>query len=81
MDHDGIKYKMQIKVQISSNGYGWTEIRVVEKYVNTGLGGQWQKIYSGSSASKCTSYASQNPLEKQFMYKAIIDTNTWYFDL
>jgi len=72
---------MPIKVQVTNNGYGSITIRVVEKYVDTGFGGNWTKVYSGHTASKCTSYASSNSLESEFMYKVLLDDGTWYFDL
>ena len=73
--------KMRIRIQVIDNGYGGVTMRVVEKYTSSGLGGQWTKIYSGSNVRKCTPMASMEQLEQSFMYKATIDTKTWYFDL
>lgn len=81
VDYQGRLYKMPIKVQVTNNGYGSITIRVVEKYVDTGFGGNWTKVYSGHTASKCTSFASSNSLESEFMYKVLLDDGTWYFDL
>ena len=80
-DSRGNVYKMPIVVEVTMNGYGGMTIRVSQKYVDTGFGGRWEKIYSGGYARECQSYVSSNSLESQFMYKATIDTNTWYFDL
>ena len=80
IDNQGNVYKMPIVVEVTTGGYGMS-MRVTQKYVNTGLGGRWDKIYSGSSVSECRPQVNSNPLESEFMYKATIDTNTWYFDL
>lgn len=80
IDNQGNVYKMPIVVEVTTGGYGMS-MRVTQKYVNTGLGGRWDKIYSGSSVSECRPLVNSNPLESEFMYKATIDTNTWYFDL
>lgn len=80
IDNQGNVYKMPIVVEVTTGGYG-TSMRVTQKYVNTGLGGRWDKLYSGSSVSECRPLIGGNPLESEFMYKATIDTNTWYFDL
>ena len=81
LDERGNVIKMPIRVEVISNGYGGTSIKVIQKYVNTGLGGNWQRVYSGGEASKCQSFVSSNPLESEFMYKVRIDTGVWYFDL
>lgn len=79
--YDGQYTKMRIRVQVNDKGFGGVSMRVVEKYVSSGLGGQWAKVYSGSEVKKCAPLASMNPMEQNFMFKAIIDTKTWYFDL
>lgn len=81
VDYQNNVYKMPIVVEISSSGYGSVTMRVTQRYVDTGLGGRWEKIYSGSNVQKCQSLIGSNSLESQFMYKAIINANTWYFDL
>ena len=81
IDNQGNVYKMPILVEVTVGGYGGRSMRVTQKYVNTGLGGRWDKIYCGSSVSECRPLVNSNPLESEFMYKATIDTNTWYFDL
>lgn len=79
--YNGQYLKMRIRIQVTDNGYGGVTMRVTEKYTSSGLGGQWTKIYSGSNVRKCTPMASMEQLEQSFMYKATIDTKTWYFDL
>ena len=79
--YDGQYTKMRIRVQVNDKGFGGVSMRVVEKYVSSGLGGQWAKVYSGSEVKKCAPLASMNPMEQNFMFKATIDTKTWYFDL
>lgn len=81
MDSDGNVYKMPIMVQATSNGYGSTTLKITKKYVSTGLGGQWETIYNGGAVRQCQPMVSRNPLESEFMYKATIGVNTWYFDL
>lgn len=69
-------YKIPIRVQKKGNFY-----KVIEQYVDqTGFGGRWQSI--SGSVQKCTpAVAMGNPLESQFMYKAMVGTNWYYFDL
>jgi hypothetical protein len=81
MDSNGNVYKMPIMVQVTSNGYGNTTVKVTQKYVSTGLGGQWENVYDAGAIQKCMPIASQHPLESEFMYKATIGVTTWYFDL
>lgn len=80
-DARGNLYKMPITVEVTMNGYGSLSMRVSQKYVDTGFGGRWEKVYSSSGVRECQSFVNSNPMEAQFMYKATIDTNTWYFDL
>lgn len=69
-------YKVPIKVQVKGNYY-----KVIEQYVDqTGFGGRWQSV--SGSVQKCTpAVAMGNPLESQFMYKAMVGMNWYYFDL
>lgn len=69
-------YKVPIKVQKKGNYY-----KVIEQYVDeTGFGGRWKSI--SGSVQKCTpAVAMGNPLEGQFMYKAMVGMNWYYFDL
>ncbi len=81
LDSNGNVFKMPIMVQATSNGYGSTTLKITKKYVSTGLGGQWETVYNAGAIRKCTPMASQHPLESEFMYKATIGVNIWYFDL
>ena len=69
-------YKVPIKVQVKGNFR-----KVIEQYVDqTGLGGRWQS--TNGSVQKCTpAVAMDNPLESQFMYKAMVEMHWYYFDL
>lgn len=80
-DSRGNVYKMPIVVEVTMREYGSMTMHVSQKYVDTGFGGRWEKIYSGANVRECQSFIGGNPLESQFMFKATIDTNTWYFDL
>ncbi len=72
---------MPIMVDVTMREYGGVTMRVSQKYVDTGFGGRWEKIYSGANVRQCQSFVGDSSLESQFMYKATIDTKTWYFDL
>ena len=77
--------KVPIKVSITTDGYN-TQIKIVEKYVSTGFGGQWQKVYNSGTAKSCSTLTGSmglgsDVLEQQFMYKAFVDSRYWYFDL
>lgn len=69
-------YKVPIKVQVKGNYR-----KVIEQYVDqTGFGGRWQSV--SGSVQKCTpAVAMGNSLESQFMYKAMVGMNWYYFDL
>lgn len=69
-------YKVPIKVQIQGNN-----ARVIERYIDNGLGGQWERVYNGGYVSKCSSAINHNSLESMFMYKAFVDLSDYYFDL
>jgi hypothetical protein len=76
--YNGQIYKTPIKVKQERNGY----YTVTERYVTTGYGGDWQKIYPQAQVSKCISnFYDKNSLENQFMYKALIYPDWYYFDL
>ena len=69
-------YKVPIRVQIKGN-YS----KVIEQYVDeTGFGGRWKSV-SGSVQRCMPAVAMGNSLEGQFMYKAMVGMNWYYFDL
>ena len=83
--YSGQYVKVPVKVAITSNGYT-TQIKIIEKYVSTGIGGQWQTVHSSGNAQACSPMIGNlglgsDALEQQFMYKAFVDTRYWYFDL
>ena len=82
-DSYGNLVKMPIRIQLTTNAYGQTTARVVQKYVSNGLGGGWAKVLTSGQIQQCQSIfaTSGNSLENSFMYKVSIDTRTWYFDM
>lgn len=79
--HNGQVYKMPIKVQ-RQQSYGTSAYYVIERYVDTGFGGKWETIHNSPKVQNCNShFAGNNWLEEQYMYKAYISLNWYYFDL
>lgn len=79
-DPYGNIYKLPIKVEIQ-NRYNSISIYVSEYYQNNGAQGYWCKLPSKPKASECMPMYAQNPMEKRFMYKVMINTKYYYFDL
>lgn len=79
-DYNGNIYKLPIKVEIQTQ-YNLTYIYVVEYYQNNGVGGYWYKLPSKPQAHECMPLYAQNQLERRFMYKAMINSRYYYFDL
>lgn len=79
-DSNGNVYKLPIKVDIQ-NRYNMVSIYVSEYYQNNGAQGYWYKLPSKPKASECMSAYAQNPMEKRFMYKVMINAKYYYFDL
>jgi hypothetical protein len=76
VDSNGQYIKLPIKVQQQSSYYF-----VVERYNTTGMG-QWEKISNPAQVQKCMrNYYNDNDIENMFMYKALIGTTWYYFDL
>ena len=84
--YSGQYFKVPIKVSIIPSGYS-SQIKVSEKYVTYGYGGQWEKVHNSGNAQKCNPLLGaaglgSNALEQQFMYKAMMpDGKYYYFDL
>lgn len=71
--------KSQLKIQVVDSG-NMQQLTVVEQYVSNPYGGgYWQRAYAG--VQNCNVYSSNNPLEAQFMKKAMINGRYYYFDL
>ena len=79
-DSYGNIYKLPIKVEIQ-NRYNMVSIYVSEYYQNNGAQGYWYKLPSKPKASECMPAYTQNPMEKRFMYKVMINAKYYYFDL
>lgn len=79
-DSNGNVYKLPIKVEIQ-NRYNMVSIYVSECYQNNGAQGYWYKLPSKPKASECMPAYTQNPMEKRFMYKVMINAKYYYFDL
>jgi len=73
-DSYGNYYKVPIRIQ--QQGSAWY---VVEYYTDGGIGGNWHRM-AFPAVSKCNSMFATNQLEKQFMYKAFVNAQTYYFD-
>lgn len=80
VDYSNDVCKLPIKVEIQTK-YNQTYIYVVEYYQNNGNQGHWYKIPMRPKVSECMPAYSQNPLEKRFMYKALLNCGWCYFDL
>lgn len=80
VDYNGEIYKMSIKVQLKQSSYS-KSYYVTEYYDNSAYGG-WTKIQASPTVQKCIRSAiNSNSLDNKFMYKALIGTQTYYFDL
>ena len=79
-EDSGSYYKAPIQVTVKSSG-GSVSYHVTAYYVDNGIGGSWQNISYGGQAQKCNSALSNDPLEEQFMYKALVNAKWFYFDL
>ena len=76
----GTLHSTQIRVveQSPTSAYS-VDMVVVAKYVTGGAtGGYWQELPTDPTVYKCSHYSS-DPLEKRFMYKAMIGSGYVYF--
>lgn len=80
IDYSNDICKLPIKVEIQTK-YNQTYFYVVECYYNDGVQGYWCKIPMRPKVSECMPAYSENPLEKRFMYKALLNCGWCYFDL
>ena len=79
-DSNGNVYKMPIKVEIR-NQYNMVSIYVSEYYQNNGVQGYWYRLPSKPKAMQCMPQYAQNQLEQRFMYKVMINSRYYYFDI
>ena len=68
-------YKVPIRIALGS-----INAKVISYYEDIGYGGSWKDVAYGGDLQKCNSMLSQNELEKQFMYKAMVAGKWFYFD-
>ena len=83
-DYEGYYYKVPIRVEYTVYSYGSSSLMVAEQWETTAFGGQWKKLPVMANVEKCrpiTAYGVNAYLEKNFMYKAMVGTRWYYFDL
>ena len=78
--------KARIRVQVTDNGYGRISMQVIERYENSIVSAQWNRVYNSGPVQQCRPIPGGNhpldhPLESKFMYKVNINGTIWYFDL
>ena len=83
-DYNGNYYKVPIKVDYTVYSNGATSLTVTEQYESNGFGGQWKRILTAANVVSCQSITANGvtaELERTFMYKAMVGTRWYYFDL
>ena len=83
-DYNGNYYKVPIKVEYTVYSNGATSLTVTEQYESNGFGGQWKRILTAANVVSCQSITANGvtaELERTFMYKAMVGTRWYYFDL
>jgi hypothetical protein len=84
VNYDGDYQKVPIRVEYTVYSNGATSLTVAEQWKGNGLGGQWEKVLSAAYVRECQSIFANGPtaeLERTFMYKAMVGTSWYYFDL
>ena len=83
-DYNGNYYKVPIKVEYTVYSNGATSLTVAEQYESNGFGGQWKRILTAANVVTCQSITANGvtaELERSFMYKVMVGTCWYYFDL
>ncbi len=83
-DYNGDYYKVPIRVEYTIYSNGASSLCVTEKWQSNGFKGQWYRLPSRASVQYCqpiTANGNTAELERAFMYKAMVGTNWFYFDL
>lgn len=83
-DYNGNYYKVPIRVEYTLYSNGASSLCVTEKWQSNGFSGQWYKLSSRAAVKDCqpiTANGCTAELERAFMYKAMVGTNWYYFDL
>ena len=84
VDYSGNYYKVPILVEYTVYSNGATSLRVTEKWQSNGINGQWHRLPSSANVQSCqpiTANGRTAELERSFMYKAMVGTDWYYFDL
>ena len=84
VDYNGDYYKVPIHVEYTVYSNGATSLSVTEQYESNGFGGQWKRLLSPARVTSCQSIMANGDtaeLERSFMYKAMVGTKWYYFDL
>lgn len=83
-DYNGNYYKVPIKVEYTVYSNGATSLTVAEQWEGNGYGGQWKRIMTMANVMNCqplTANGASAGLERNFMYKAMVLSKWYYFDL
>ena len=83
-DYNGNYYKVPIKVEYTVYSNGATNLTVAEQWEGNGFGGQWKRLLTTANVVSCqpiTANGASAELERAFMYKAMVWTKWYYFDL
>ena len=84
VDYNGNYYKDPIRVEYTVWSNGATNLKVTEQWEGNGFGGQWKRLLAAARVESCqpiTANGSSAALERSFMYKAMVGTRWYYFDL
>lgn len=84
VDFYGDYYKVPIRVEYKVYSNGAESLKVAEQYESNGFGGQWKRLSTPPNVMNCQSIMATGvtaELERTFMYKAMVGTTWYYFDL
>ena len=82
--NNGSYFKVPIRVEYTVYSNGASSLYVTEQWEGNGFGGQWKRVLSGGRVSSCQSLLANGvtaELERTLMYKAMVGTCWYYFDL
>lgn len=84
VDYNGNYYKVPIRVEYTVYSNGASSLTVAEQWEANAAGGQWRRISSPARVVGCQAITANGitaELERSFMYKAMVGTVWYYFDL
>ena len=76
--------RLPIRVEYTVYSNGASSLTVAEQWEDNGFGGQWKSVLTAANVVRCQSLTANGvtaELEKTFMYKAMVGTRWYYFDL